>query len=102
MRRSGGTLQDVHGQGLAWSRWKSYSLSHLSLTQRLARGYDREMYLETTGVIGGKMGPPPEPTQLDDTSKVREGNNLVVKLCWPENRTGEVKIPSLITDIREL
>ena len=60
---------------------------------------DHEIYLGTTligrgtSVIGGRMGPPPELTQLGDTKKLREGNNLVVKIYWPEeNRTSEVEI----------
>ena len=60
---------------------------------------DHEIYLGTTligrntGVIGGRMGPAPELTQLGDTSKLREGNNLVVKIYWPEeSRMSEVEI----------
>jgi hypothetical protein len=60
---------------------------------------DHEIYLGTTligrgtSVIGGRRGPPPEPAQVRDTRNLREGNDLVVKIYWPEeNRTSEVKI----------
>ena len=60
---------------------------------------DHEIYLgmtligRGTDIIGGREGPPPEPTQLGDTSKLRAGNDLVVKIYWPEeNRTSEVDI----------
>ena len=60
---------------------------------------DHEVYLgitligRGTSVIGGREGPPPESTQLGDTEKLREGNDLVVKSYWPEeNRTSEVEI----------
>jgi hypothetical protein len=46
-----------------------------------------------TSVIGGRMGPPPEPTQLGNTNKLRDGNDLVLKIYWPEEtRTSEVEI----------
>ena len=46
-----------------------------------------------TSVIGGRMGPPPESTGLGDADKLREGNDLVVKMYWPEEkRTSEVEI----------
>ena len=61
--------------------------------------FDHAIYLGTTligrgtSVIGGRMGPPPDPTQFRDTSKVREGNDLAVKTYWPEeSRTSEVEI----------
>ena len=60
---------------------------------------DHEIYLgitligRGTSVVGGRIGPPPEPTQFGDTSKIREGNDLVVKTYWPEeSRTSEVEI----------
>ena len=60
---------------------------------------DHEIYLGTTligrgtSVIGGRMGPPPDPTQFGDTRKLRHGNDLVVKTYWPEeNRISEVEI----------
>jgi hypothetical protein len=60
---------------------------------------DHEIYLGTTligrgtNIIGGREGPPPEPTQLGDTKNLRAGNDLVVKIYWPEeNRTSEVDI----------
>ncbi|KAF9644598.1 hypothetical protein BDM02DRAFT_3102628 [Thelephora ganbajun] len=46
-----------------------------------------------TTVIGGRRGPPPDPTQFGDTSGLREGNDLVAKIYWPEKtRTSEVDI----------
>jgi len=46
-----------------------------------------------TSVIGGRMGPPPESTELKNADKLREGNDLVVKTYWPEeNRTSEVEM----------
>ena len=46
-----------------------------------------------TSVIGGRMGPPPESTELGNASKLREGNDLVVKTYWPEEkRMSEVEI----------
>ena len=60
---------------------------------------DHEIYLgitligRGTSVVGGRIGPPPEPTQFGNTSKIREGNDLVVKTYWPEeSRTSEVEI----------
>jgi hypothetical protein len=60
---------------------------------------DHEVHLGTTligrgtSVIGGRMGPPPEVTQLGDTNMLREGNDLVVKTYWPEeSRTSEADI----------
>ena len=60
---------------------------------------DHEIYLGTTligrgtSVIGGRKGPPPDPTQLGDTSLLRRGNDLVVKIYWPEEkRTSEVEV----------
>lgn len=47
---------------------------------------NHETYLGTaligrgTSVIDGRMGPAPEPTQFGDTSKLREGNDLVLKI----------------------
>ena len=46
-----------------------------------------------TNVIGGRMGPPPDPKQFGDTSKVREGNDFVLKIYWlEESRMSEVEI----------
>ena len=46
-----------------------------------------------TSVIGGRMGPPPGPAEVGDMDKLRGGNNMVVKIYWPEeNRTSEVEI----------
>jgi len=46
-----------------------------------------------TSVIGGRMGPSPESTGLGDADKLREGNDMVVKTYWPEEkRTSEVEI----------
>ena len=60
---------------------------------------DHDIYLGTTligrgtGVIGGRMGPAPEVSELGDTRKLRNGNDLVVKIYWPgETRTSEVDI----------
>ena len=60
---------------------------------------DHEIYLGTsligrgTSAVGGTRGPPPELTQLGDTGKLREGNDLVVKIYWPEEkRTSEADI----------
>jgi hypothetical protein len=60
---------------------------------------DHEIYLGTTligrgtSVIGGRKGPPPDPTQFGNTDQLREGNDLVVKIYWPEEkRTSEVEI----------
>jgi len=60
---------------------------------------DHEIYLGTTligrstGIIGARIGPPPDSTELGDTRKLREGNDLVVKIYWPEERrTSEVEI----------
>ena len=60
---------------------------------------DHEIYLGTTligrgtSVIGGREGPPPESTELGDTRNLRRGNDLVVKIYWPEEkRTSEVEI----------
>ena len=60
---------------------------------------DHEIYLGTTligrgtSVIGGRRGPPPDPTVLNDTSKLREGNDLAVKIYWPEEkRRSEIEL----------
>jgi len=60
---------------------------------------DHAIYLGTTlvgrgtSVIGGRKGPSPETTELGDTGKLREGNDLAVKIYWPEERrTSEVEI----------
>jgi len=46
-----------------------------------------------TSVIGGRMGPPPGPAEVGGEDKLREGNDLVVKTYWPEEkRTSEVEI----------
>ena len=51
---------------------------------------DHEIYLgmtligRGTSVIGGREGLPPVPTQLGYTSNPRTGNDLVVKIYWPE------------------
>ena len=46
-----------------------------------------------TSVIGGRMGPPPGPAEVGNADKLREGNDLVVKTYWPEEkRTSEVEI----------
>ena len=46
-----------------------------------------------TDVIGGRMGPPPESTELGNVKKLQQENDLVVKTYWPEeNRTSEVEI----------
>jgi hypothetical protein len=47
-----------------------------------------------TCVIGSRMGPPPETTELGyDTNALRGGNDLVAKIYWPEeNRASEVEI----------
>ena len=46
-----------------------------------------------TGVIGGRMGPLPESTELCNVKKLQQENDLVVKTYWPEeNRTSEVEI----------
>ena len=46
-----------------------------------------------TNVIGGRMGPPADPTQLGSTSRLRKENDLAVKAYWPEeSRTSEVEI----------
>jgi hypothetical protein len=37
-----------------------------------------------TSVIGGREGLPPVPTQLGYTGNLRVGNDLVVKIYWPE------------------
>ncbi|KAF9642050.1 hypothetical protein BDM02DRAFT_3194011 [Thelephora ganbajun] len=53
---------------------------------------DHEIYLGMTllgrgaTVIGRKRGPPPDPTQLGDTSNLQEGSDLVVKIYWPEEK----------------
>ena len=47
----------------------------------------------STSIIGGRMGTPPGSTEVGDMGKLREGNDLVVKMYWPEeNRTSEVEI----------
>jgi len=60
---------------------------------------DHEIYLGTTligrgtSVIGGREGPPPESTKLGDTRNLREGNDIVVKIYWPEEkRRSEVEV----------
>ena len=46
-----------------------------------------------TSVIGGRIGPPPESTELGNADKLREGNDMVVKTYWPEEeRKSEVEI----------
>ena len=46
-----------------------------------------------TSVIGGRRGPPPETTKIGDMRKLQEGNDLAVKIYWPEERrTSEVEI----------
>jgi hypothetical protein len=46
-----------------------------------------------TSVIGGRKGPRPEQTGINSTEELRKGNDLVVKIYWPEeNRTSEVEI----------
>ena len=69
---------------------------------------DHEIYLGTTligrgtSVIGGRMGPAPELTQLGDTSKLRKGNDFVVKTYWPEeSRTSEAEIIKKATEYGE-
>ena len=45
-----------------------------------------------TNVIGGRRGPPPE-VKLGDLAKFPEGNDLVVKIYWlEEKRMSEVEI----------
>ena len=58
---------------------------------------DHGIYLGTTlighgiSVIGGREGVPPVPTQLGYTSDLRAGNDLVVKIYWPdEHGTSEL------------
>ena len=106
MTRSGDTSQGARSPGSAWRRRKSYSPSRLLLMPKTGEEItiifypdDHEIYLGTTligrgnSVIGERMGPAPELTQLGDTSKLREENNLVVKIYWPEeSRTSEVEI----------
>jgi hypothetical protein len=60
---------------------------------------DDEIYLGTTligrgtSVIGGRRGPPPESAVFGDTKILRGGNDLVVKVYWPEEkRMSEVEI----------
>ena len=60
---------------------------------------DHEIYLGTTllgrgtSVIGGRKGPSPEITELHNTRELREGNDLAVKIYWPEERrTSEAEI----------
>jgi len=60
---------------------------------------DHEIYLGTTlirrgtNVIGGRRAHLPEITELRNTSNLREGNDLAVKIYWPEEgRTSEVEI----------
>jgi hypothetical protein len=46
-----------------------------------------------TGVIGGRKEEPPEAPKPGTAEKLREGNDLVVKIYWPEeNRMSEVDI----------
>ena len=46
-----------------------------------------------TSVIGRRMGPLLESMGLGDATKLREGNDLVIKTYWPEEkRTSEVEI----------
>ena len=46
-----------------------------------------------TSVIGGRTGPAPDDTQLHDRKKLRDANNIAVKIYWPEEaRTSEVEI----------
>ena len=46
-----------------------------------------------TDVIGGRMGPLPESTELGNVKKLQQENDLVVETYWPEeNRTSEVEI----------
>ena len=60
---------------------------------------DHQIYLGTTligrgtSVIGGRKGPLPETTEFGDTRKLREGNDLAVKIYWPEERrASEVEV----------
>ena len=60
---------------------------------------DHEIYLRTTmigrgtSVIGGRIGSPPEITELRNTIELRERNDLAVKTYWPEERrVSEVEI----------
>ena len=46
-----------------------------------------------TSVISGRMGPSPESMGLGNADKLREGNDIVVKTYWPEEkRTSKVEI----------
>ena len=46
-----------------------------------------------TSVIGGREGPSPDSTHFGDAVKLQEGNDVVVKIYWPEEtRTSEVEI----------
>ena len=46
-----------------------------------------------TSVIGGRRGPAPDPTHPDDRRELRDGNDVVVKIYWPEEvRASEVDI----------
>ena len=53
---------------------------------------DHEIHLGTTligrgaSVISGRKGPPPEITELRNMSELLEGNDLAVKIYWPEER----------------
>ena len=61
--------------------------------QRTTIAFGTTLIGRGTSVIGGREGPRPESTELGDTSKLRRGNDLVVKIYWPEEkRTSEVEI----------
>jgi hypothetical protein len=80
-------------QSRASAVWPAENLLTISLvvnTSDWREDYDRDPTLDVAPVSsgGGGMGPPPEQTRLGNTSKVREGNDLAVKIYWPEgNRT---------------
>ena len=46
-----------------------------------------------TDVDGARLGPLPELSEIKDTGVLRDGNDLVIKIYWPEEtRTSEVEI----------
>ena len=46
-----------------------------------------------TSVVGGRRGPAPDPTHPGNRRNLRDGNDVAVKIYWPEEvRTSEVDI----------
>lgn len=54
---------------------------------------DKELVGCGASVIGGRRGPPPDPTQLSNMDKIYDGNDIDVKIYWAEeSRISEVEI----------